>query len=128
MAGALIAASAGTGGTINNVTVGQGSLELAETFYSFGFADTDPNWGSFGSISPGTWRGYTITALFWDELSQRLTFTVSGDASAYTGSLSIGGTSYALGTGSHSGGKTTYNTGTVANPFPVPTAIVPVTG
>jgi hypothetical protein len=117
MAGALCALAAG--GSL--VTVGTSEVEIAPdpktgegggvfTLYGYG--------SGFGAISPTSWAGFPIVALYQAHSERKTVFAVTGDASALSPVLRIDGASQGLGGGAFSGGITTFQTtSTVANPF-----------
>lgn len=83
-----------------------------------GFGSSDPIYGSFGSLSPSSWRGFTILGIYQADSSGVTVLIVSGNASALHPVLRVAGANQNLGSGSFSSGKTTFFTsGTVADPF-----------
>lgn len=114
------------------LTVGNGSytIEIPPEFggpvtvNAYGFANSDPSFGSFGSISPSSWSGFTILSLYNSEGQTQ--FVVSGDAHLFSPVVKVNGANQNLGAGTFAGGKTNF-TGTAANPFTGATQPVTIT-
>lgn len=108
------------------VTVGTSTADLGKggLVEADGFATSDPTFGSFGSLSPSTWSGFTIVSLY--NSAGTTVFAVSGDAHLSSPIVKVNGANQNLGAGTFSGGKTTFS-GTAANPFTGATQPVTIT-
>lgn len=118
MAG-VTAAMVGSGGASFSgvLTVGSafiGGKGFSSTAYGFGTAASP--YGAFGSLTPATWRGFTIIAIYQADSDGTTVFEVSGDASAFTPTLTAGGVNQSLGAGTFGGGITSFS-GAASDPF-----------
>lgn len=101
----------------NNFTLTCGTVTLSGKGFSVvqnGFANTanSVTGSAFGSISPTTWHGFTITGLYSENTNgagfASPTFAVSGDSTAFGAQVFVGGTDQMMSTGTFSGGQTKY--------------------
>lgn len=127
MSGVLCVIVSGRSGLSYNgtVTVGTSTISgkgFAETQHGYGDSTVAVQGVTFGSRSPTTTSGFTIIGIYWVTSSPATSNTTSliltGDASAYSASMTVGGVNQNLGAGAFSGGKTTFtSTGVIASPF-----------
>jgi hypothetical protein len=120
MTGVLATMTGGVGTSFSGVmTVDSGFI--GDKFYSstaWGFGTSASTYGAFGSLSPASWRGFPIVAIYMADSAGVTTFEVTGNSTAFHPVLTAGGVNQALGAGSFGGGFTTYqSTSTVADPF-----------
>lgn len=119
MAGCTAVMGGGGGGAsfTGTLTVGSGFIGgkgYSSTAHGFGTASSP--YGAFGSITPTAYRGFPIVAIYDADASGTTVFEVSGDATAFSPLLTVGGVNQNLGVGSFSGGFTTFQ-GTATDPF-----------
>lgn len=114
---AFFAGGAGSPSFTGTMTVG--SATIGGKGYSStarGFGTSSSPYGAFGSIAPTAYRGFPIVAIYDADASGTTVFEVSGDATAFSPLLTVGGVNQNLGVGAFSGGFTTFQ-GTATDPF-----------
>lgn len=92
---------------VYDVTVGSDTLDLGKSSIEEHGYDADGLTAPFGSVSPGTWRGFTIDAIYSNN-SGTTYFRVVGDASALSPHMTAAGVDQLLGAGTYDSTDTTF--------------------
>lgn len=126
MAGVLCALAGSAGGLVGSLVCGSSTVVVGFdpktgtdiTSTARGFGSGVATYGSFGSLSPSSHRGFPVTAIYQADSNGTTLLVLSGDATGLSPVLRVGGANQNLGAGSLSGGLTTFATsGTVTDPF-----------
>jgi hypothetical protein len=105
---------------ISTVAIGKDS-----TISAIGYVTGDPLFGSFGSVIPATYLGFSIIGIYMYDYALQTIFWVVGDASAQLPVMTIDGAAQNLGPGAFDGANTTWSSA-IATPNPFVPATVTV--